>query len=51
MDPWAYNSPILVTSSPHPFIHIKHIQANPQLGLSDYPAKPIHNWVYQATGN
>ena len=51
MDPQAYNSPISVTSSPHPFIHIKHSQANLQLGLSDCPAKPIHNWVYQDAGN
>ena len=51
MDPQAYNSPISVTSSPHHFIHIKHSQANLQLGLLDCPAKPIHNWVYQAAGN
>ena len=51
MDPQACNGPISVTSSPHPFIHIKHSQANLQLGLSDYLSKPIHNCVYQAAGN
>ena len=40
-----------MTSSPHPFIHIKHSQANLQLGLSNCPAKSIHNWVYQVAGN
>ena len=31
------------------YIYIRHSQANLQLGLSDRPAKPIYNWVYQAT--
>ena len=31
------------------YIYIQHSQANLQLGLSDRPAKPIYNWVYQAT--
>ena len=38
-------------SSQHPFIYIKHSQANLQLGLSDRPAKPTYNWVYQAAPN
>ena len=33
------------------YVYIRHSQANLQLGLSDCPAKPIHNWVYQAAGN
>ena len=33
------------------YIYIRHSQANLQLGLSDRPAKPIYNWVYQAAAN
>ena len=33
------------------YIYIKHSQSNLQLGLSDRPAKPIYNWVYQAAAN
>ena len=51
MDPQAYNSPISLTSSPHPFIYIKHSQSNLQLALSDRPANPIYNCVYLAAAN
>ena len=33
------------------YIYIRNSQANLQLGLSDRPAKPIYNWVYQAASN
>ena len=39
------------TTSFYLYIYIMHSQANLQLGLSDHPAKPIYNWVYQAAAN